>query len=345
VGGYAAAGEAAPALDGLYASLAALLGVRPHEVAFVENATRAWDMAFYALPLAEGDRILTHASEYVSNFLAFLQFARRRGVAIDLAPSDATGAVDPEGLARAIRPRTRLVALTHVPTQGGLVNPVAEVGRIARDHGLTYLLDVCQSAGQIDLDLPAIGAHLASGTGRKFLRGPRGTGFLYVSDEILETLDPPFIDLRSASWTAPDAYEFAPGARRFETFESNVAGRIGLAAAVDYARALGLPAIETRIAALAEGLRARLAALPGVSVHDLGVRRAGIVTFASASEPPAALAARLRAAGADISVTTPAFARIDLPARGLGDLARASVHAFNTEDELDRFAALVAASR
>jgi selenocysteine lyase/cysteine desulfurase len=342
VGGYEAEARARPALERMYTALAELLRVAPHEIAYVENATRAWDMAFYALPLREGDRIVTHASEYASNYLAFLQTAKRRGVEIDVVPSDASGQFDVDALPGVISPRTRLVAITHVPTQGGLVNPAAEVGRIAREHGLIYLLDACQSAGQIDLDVGAIGCHILSGTGRKFLRGPRGTGFLYVSDEIVERLEPPFVDLHAATWTGDDRYELAPGARRFENWESFVAGRVGLAAAVDYALNLGLPAIEARIAGLAQDLRDRLAAIAGVTVHDQGVRRCGIVTFDKADEPPERLARRLAGHDVSISVSSAPYARLDLGARGLPALARASLHCFNTGAEIERFCELVA---
>jgi cysteine desulfurase/selenocysteine lyase len=341
VGGYEAAERAAGALSRFYGAVAALLGSEPDEIAYVENATRAWDMAFYALPLKEGDRILTHVSEYASNYLAFLQLAKRLGVEIDLVPSDASGQIDVEAMASAIRSRTRLVAITHVPTQGGLVNPAEEVGRVVREHGLLYLLDACQSVGQLDVDVRRIGCHLLSGTGRKFLRGPRGTGFLYVSREIIDDLDPPFVDLHAASWTSDTEYVLANGARRFENWESNVAGRVGLAAAVDYALAIGLPVIEARVSTLAETLRARLADVPGVTIHDQGRRLSGIVTFVKAGEAAAELARRLAAGRVNISVSSEAYARLDLGRRKLPALARASVHYFNTEDEVVRFVDLV----
>lgn len=206
VGGYEAERLLGDELRVFYDEFAGLLNAEPEEIAFVENATRAWDMAFYGLPLKAGDRVVTHASEYASNYLALLQQAKRRGIVIDLVPSDAHGQIDLTALEAAIRPETKLIALTHVPTQGGLVNPAVEVGSIARRHDITYLLDACQSVGQIDVDVKAIGCDILSGTGRKFLRGPRGTGFLYVRKAIAETIEPPFIDLLSATWTQPQRY-------------------------------------------------------------------------------------------------------------------------------------------
>lgn len=337
IGGYEAAKQASGELEQFYTNFARLLGAQPDEIAYVENATRAWDMAFYSLPLGKGDRVLTHDSEYVSNYLALLQQAQRRGFEIDLVPSDAHGQVDVDAMADMIRPATKLIALTHVPTQGGLVNPAAAVGRLAREHGLFYLLDACQSVGQLPLDVKELGCHMLSGTGRKFLRGPRGTGFLYVSREVTEQLDPPFIDLHSALWTKEQSFEFLPGAKRFENWECYVAGRLGLARAVRYALDIGIEAIEQRVKALATRLRARLGELPDLTVHDLGEETCGIVTFRCASEPAGDVAARLHAAGINVSTTTRAAARLDFGRRDLDQLVRASVHYYNTENEIDRF--------
>lgn len=344
IGGYEAKAEAAPALGRFYTAFAELLNAEPAEMAFIENATRAWDMAFYALPLKPGDRILTHASEYASNYLAFLQQAKRRGLEIDLAPSDAHGQVDVDALPSAVKPDTKLIAITHAPTQGGLINPAVEIGRVARHFGLWYLLDACQSVGQIDVDVRRIGCHILSGTGRKFLRGPRGTGFLYVAAGIMESLDPPFVDLHAATWTEENGFELAADATRFENWECFFAGKIGLARAVDYALEIGMPAIEERVAMLAELLRAKLSAVPGVTVQDQGVRKSGIVTFSKEGEAAEAVHKRLSAQGVNCSVSPMTYARLDLGRRGFSSLVRASVHYFNTEEEIDSYASMVAAA-
>ena len=340
LGGYEAEEAQAEVLASYYTNFAALLRVDPSEIAYVENATRAWDMAVYGLKLTEGDEVILHASEYSSNYMAFLQIGARCGSKIVLAPSDATGQIDVAALEHLITARTRVIAITHVPTQGGLVNPAVEVGRIAQAHGLVYVLDACQSVGQIDLDVREIGCDILSGTGRKFLRGPRGTGFLYVSKRVMPLIEPPFVDMHSAVWTAPDAYEFLPDARRFENFESFLGGRAALATAVGYAMQIGLPVIEARVSALAAGLRSGLAGVKGVTVQDLGAQKCGIVTFTKDGLEAGAIKAALAVQGINVSVSS--IALLDFNARGLTALVRASVHYFNTEAEVEQVVRAVA---
>ncbi len=342
VGGYEAERRAQDDIQAFYSEFATLLNAEPDEIAFVENATRAWDMAFYGLNLKPGDRVITHGSEYASNYLALLQQSRRLGFDIDLVPSDETGQIDVAALDAMVGPRTKLIAITHIPTQGGLVNPAAEIGKIARQYGIFYLLDACQSVGQLDVNVVEIGCDVLSGTGRKFLRGPRGTGFLYVRQAIIDQLDPPFVDLLSAKWTEADRFEFAGGAKRFENWESFVAGRVGLMQAVRYARGIGLANIEARVTALGQDLRNALSDIPGVSVHDLGQKKCGIVTFTKEGSDPKEIAEILRTQKIYVSVSQMTSARLDLEPRNLNSLTRASVHYFNTNEEIARFVDAVA---
>jgi selenocysteine lyase/cysteine desulfurase len=336
IGGYAAHDRNEEAIERFYGAAAELLGSRPDEVAFCSSATRAWDMAFYAFPLAAGDRILTAVAEYVSNFIAYLQVARRTGVEVVPVPNDEHGQISVDALRELVDERVKLIAITHVPTNGGLVNPATEVGRVAREAGIPYLLDACQSVGQLPVDVEEIGCDMLSATGRKFVRGPRGTGLLYVRSALLDRLEPPFLDMRAADWVEPDRYRLRPNAKRFEEWEQNYASKIGLAVAIDYAREWGIDAIWERVRTLADSLRDRLDELNGVTVRDVGRTRCGIVTFtvdgAGAEEVKGALA-RERI---NVTVSEPSSTLLDARERRLPDLVRASVHYFNTEGELDR---------
>ena len=345
IGGYEAHAEADAAIEATYAKAAGLIGARADETAFIENATRAWDMAFYGLAFAAGDRILTGAHEYVSNYLAYLQVARRTGAVIEVIPNDESGQVSVEALERMIDRRVKLIGLTHVPTNGGVVNPAAAVGRVARAAGIPYLLDACQSVGQMPIDVDVIGCDMLSTTGRKYLRGPRGTGFLFVRRDFLERIEPPMIDTHAAAWPARGTYELRPDTRRFENWETSYALRLGLSAAIDYATGFGLEAIYARVQALADGFRQQLAGIPGVTVRDLGRERCGIVTFTLDGNPAEDVKAALAAVGINVSTTTVNGTRVDMEQRGLTSMTRASVHYYNSEDEVTRAVAAVEALR
>lgn len=337
MGGYEAAEEAQDAIEHVYDAVAALIGCSRDEVAIIENATRAWDMAFYSIPFAPGERILTSVAEYASNYIAYLQVAQRTGVTIQVIPNDSHGQISIEALRNAIDERVKLISVTHVPTNGGLVNPVAEVGKIAREANILYLVDACQSVGQMPIDVEQISCDLLSATGRKYLRGPRGTGFLYVRKTILDKLQPPMLDLHAAEWTARDRYEMRPDARRFENWETNYAARIGLGVAIDYALQWDIPTTWRRIKNLAYTLRTRLSPLPGVIVRDRGITQCGIVTFSIEDRDPEAIRQALRQHNINVSVTTASSTLLDMQARGFTSLVRASVHYYNSEEELERF--------
>jgi len=334
VGGYEAA--ATDPVAAVHEEIAGLVGATPGEIALTDSATRAWNTALLAVPFEPGDRVLVSRLEYGSNFISLLKLREARGVRIEVVPSEASGAISVDALESMMDDDVRLISLTHVPTHGGLVNPAEAVGRVARRWRCLYLLDACQSMGQMSLDVDRVGCDMLTATGRKFLRGPRGTGFLYVRQKRIPELDPPMPDMRAATWVEADRYELAPDARRFESWEHSVALALGLGEAVRYARTIGIEAIGKRIRFLAEGLRDRLDALPGATVRDQGQQRCGIVTFTLEGSDPESLVFALRKQGINLSVSVPETSRMDLEARGLGRLFRASVHAYNTEAELDR---------
>ena len=342
IGGYEAQEEAQHRLDAVYAATARLVGGSgPDEVALFENATRAFDMALYAVPLAAGDVILTSTAEYHSMFVTYLHRART-GVRVEVVPPDATGQLDVGALRKRLDARVRLIAMTHMPTNGGLVQPAESVGEVAREAGIFFLLDATQTVGQIPIDVRRLGCHALAGTSRKYLRGPRGVGFLWVTRDWIERLEPPLMEGHAAEWVEPERYVIRPDAKRFEVWESNVAARLAFGAAIEYAQALGLERIWTRVQALAETLRTRLAAVPGVSVHDLGVVRGGIVSFTVRDVDAARVKAALRAASINVTVSPARGTLLDMRARGLSEVLRASVHYYNTDEEIDRLVAEVA---
>jgi len=233
--------------------------------------------------------------------------------------------------------RVKLISITHVPTSGGLVNPAAEIGKVAREHGILYLLDACQSVGQMPINVDTIGCDLLSTTGRKYLRGPRGTGFLYVRNAIADRLEPLTLSGFSAEWTSPTTYQINAGARRFENFESNKAAIVGLGVAIDYAMQWGLDAIWQRVHTLAHDLRSRLAMLPGVFIQDRGLIQCGIVTFTIEGCDPAAIQRALKEQHINVTESSRNNTLLDLSERGLQSVVRASVHYYNSEEEVERF--------
>lgn len=334
MGGYEAAAAALERCDSVYDSIGALIGARPHEIARMEHATAAWNAAFWSVPMAPGQHIVVHDHEYGANVVAFLVAAQRRGIVIDRVLNDSSGQVDVAAIAdRLDRLDVALVSLTHIPTNGGLVNPAAEVGALTRAAGVPFLLDACQSVGQRRIDVAEIGCDLLSATGRKYLRGPRGAGFLYVNDAIADRLEPTQPDHHGAVLVAADRFEWRGRARRFEQWEHSVAGWLGLGAAVDHALGWGIDRIETTVTERAEQLRALLTDV-GFTVYDEGEQRCGIVTCATDAVVSGELQRLLARSGINTTSTSEESSRWDVERRDLPTLLRLSVHYTTTVNEL-----------
>lgn len=333
-GAYETAEKFHSKIGAAYLNLAKYLNCLPSEIALTQNATAAWDQAFLSIPFKPGDRILCSISEYASNYIPMLQSVKRNEVQVERIPNDEYGQVDIKSLEQMIDDRVKLIAITHIPTNGGLVNPAEKIGQLAKQHNTWYLLDACQSVGQMPLNVKEIGCDFLSATGRKYLRGPRGVGFLYANQESTKLLEPIILDLHAATWKSHTTYDIRPDSRKYETWEANFAGVVGLGVAVDYMLSIGVDRIWERIQLMAGYLRDRLQTVPGVTVHDLGEIRCGIVSFSSHLDP-FELKTKLHQQRINVSVIHPSHTLIDMESRGLGHLIRASVHYYNTEEEVD----------
>jgi selenocysteine lyase/cysteine desulfurase len=333
IGGYEAHEAAETEIRGVYDDLARYVGASPGEIAVVENATVAFAQALSAFDLRSGDAIITSRADYPSNQLMYLSLARRLGVEIRRAADLPEGGVDPESVRALGRDgRCRVIAITWVPTNSGLVQNVEAIGTIAEELEIPYVIDACQSVGQIPIDVRRLKCDFLAGAARKFLRGPRGIGFLYVSDKIAgRGAYPLYVDMRGADWTSPNTYALASGGRRFENWEFAYALVLGMGAAVRYAQTVG-DAQYQRPPELAERLRTLLSQVPGVRVTDLGRHRAAIVTAAVSGHDPEQVKLAMRARRVNIWTSEPQEGAND--ARG-ETLLRLSPHYYNTEDELE----------
>lgn len=345
IGGYEASAARATQVGDFYAALADLIGCGPQNIAFAGSATDAYTKALSAIPFERGDIILTTRNDFISNQIAFLALRKRFGVEIVHAPDlpDGNG-VDVEAMAALMRSRRpRLVAATHIPTNSGLVQPVAEIGRHCRELDLLYLVDACQSVGQYEVDVNEIGCDFLTATCRKFLRGPRGSGFLYVSDRVLAAgYEPLFIDMYGARWTEPGVYQPVATAVRFEDWEFPYATLLGCAAATRYALNVGLKAISQRTPMLGARLRDRLAQVPGIQLLDRGPSPAALVTFDVAGWQPQPLKQAMDLRGINSALSFREFAQFDFADKEVEWALRLSPHYYNTEDEIDAVADVVA---
>jgi selenocysteine lyase/cysteine desulfurase len=337
IGGYEAMAERKKEIADVYVSIAELIGANANEIAIVENATVGWAMAFYAIDFKPGDRILTVEAEYISNYMAYLHMARDKGVSIEVIPSGRDGNLCIDTLENMIDENVKLISATHIPTNSGLINAVSDIGKVAKKYNIYFLVDACQSVGQMPIDVDEIGCDMLSATGRKYLRGPRGVGFLYVRKSIIRKLHPPIIDLRSADWLNSNEYKLKEDAQRFESWESNYAAVLGLGSAVDYALNLGLNNIQLRNTELASYLRTCMKKIDTVHIHAISDRQCAITSFYVQDQTASNIVNELRKNNINTSVSDPSSTLLDANKNKLPSLIRASVHYYNDKDEIDNF--------
>ncbi|HBW83429.1 MAG: aminotransferase [Gammaproteobacteria bacterium] len=341
IGGYEAETQAKEEVGNFYAQLAQLLNCKSSEIAFMESATRAWQSALLSLGLKKGDEIITAGNEYAGNYLSLLSIARQIGIEIRTIALEADGLIKAENMERYLGAKTRAILITHIASQRGDIQDIKAIGEIAQTKGVCFLVDACQSVGHVPLDLQEIKCDFLFGTGRKYLRGPRGTGFLFARSESTAKYMPPVIDLQSAHWDAAERFTIKEGAARFESFERNLAGQIGLARAVEYANSLGITNIAARIQSLARTMVTRLEAIQGVRVHELSETRSGIVTFSKVGIEAEKLQNQLHQQDVNTSISKRSNARLDLDRDIQCDVVRVSLHYYNSDSEIERVVQLI----
>ena len=335
LGGYETEDKYEAQLADTYALVGRLINADPQEIALVENASTGWCIAFYGVDFREGDEVIVSELEYVTNLIGLLNAQKLYGIHVKVVYNDEDGKFLLEKLEEEITDRTVLIAVTHIASTTGVVLPVAEIGKIAARHKLLYLVDACQSVGQIPLDVKEIGCDILSATGRKYLRAPRGTGFVYIKKEVQDKLRALFIDGHSIQWINETDYQLRDDARRFEFYEKNRALTLGLGKAVEYALGIGVDRIWRRVRLLAGLLREKLLNIEGVTVHDAGPQLCGIVTFSISGIKTDLIRQKLAEHNINVLVGHAESTLLFMNKNHLQSVVRASVHYFNTEEEID----------
>ncbi|WP_255366882.1 aminotransferase class V-fold PLP-dependent enzyme [Mucilaginibacter sp. OK268] len=334
-GGYETEDKYAKEMEHTYDLIAKLINANRDEVAVMENASMAWGLAFNGIVFNAGDEIITSEMEYLSNLMGFINVQKTRGVKLMVIPTDEQGNFSMQALENAISPRTKLIAITHIASTAGTIIPVVEIGKIARKHQILYLVDACQSVGQLPVDVKEIGCDMLAVTGRKYLRAPRGTGFLYVRKEVQDKLKLILMDGFTAEWVTEDDYEIRNDCRRFELTEKNRAVFLGLSKAVEYILNIGVQRTWPRIQQLATSMRGQLEGIEGVTVHDKGDQQCGIITFSVRGMDSATVKSKMAENRINVSIGKAKSTLIYMNRYQLSSVVRASVHYYNTEEEID----------
>ncbi len=337
MGGYETAHVMTDDIEKFYLETARLINCKPNNIAFTYNATDSFSRALSSIHFSDKDFILTTNDDYISNHIAFISLHRRFGVNLIKATNLPNGDLDMDDFEMLLKKyHPKLVAITHIPTNSGLVQKAKEVGRLCRKYDILFLLDACQSVGQIKVDVEELHCDFLSATGRKFLRGPRGTGFLYVSEKVIEKrLELLSIDMRGAHWTKFEGYEIEMNARRFETWEFSYVSLAGLKEAVKYANNIGIEHVQNYNLTLAQSLREGLTQIPNVEVLDRGSELSSIITFFLKGCELSEVEKELKNNKVYYSISSKSAALIDFTKKGVDWAVRFSPHYFNTPQEIN----------
>lgn len=335
VGGYVAQERVGEELEAIYPLLADCFGGQASDYAITGSAVDSWTKLFYSLPIKAGQNIVTAHTEYCANFVAMLHDKAKRGYDIRVANRNVDQTLDLDHLESLIDENTALVCITWVGSSSGEIVPAAKVGEITARNGVPYLLDACQAAGHIPVDFAAVGCDMASGTARKFLRGPRGVGFLYASEKIRKILNPVVMTNQSASWDSTDSITCRTDARLYEAWERSVLSVLGFGVALRQFRDGGIKDLTDQTRGVSDYLRARLAALNSITAGCPEGSRGAIITFNKQGISPAEVKSRLEQQGIAVNVATVFHTRLDLESRNIDSLVRISPNYFTSKEDCD----------
>lgn len=336
-GGYEMEARHAESIDQIYKEIAKLIRCQSDEIAITDNASTAFSKALYSIPFQEGDEIITSEIEYSSNFLNYLKLKRDKGINIITIPVGENGPIDIQKLEDSISKKTKLVAVTHMPTSSGAIAPVGAIGEITKQHDILYMVDTCQSIGHYPTFVDELHCDFLTGTSRKYIRGPRGLGFLYARKSIYKDLDPFMLEAMGAEWQSTDSYELNYTSKMFEAFEKPYAFMMGLQEAVKYANNLGIENIWSRITDLSTYARSLFAQHKELSLQDgKGKELSGIITLTIKNKSSLEIQEELKRNKINISICKPFTSLTDMQNKGLDSSCRLSLHYYNTKEEVER---------
>lgn len=342
-GAYGAADMNMEQISKFYEEVAQLINTQLENIAFTVGSTDGYAKALSSIGFKHGDVIITTNDDYISNQIAFISLQKKLEIKVLRVKNLPDHELDLEDLEILINKyNPKLVAVTHIPTNSGLIQNVEGAGEICRKYDVLYLVDACQSVGQMSVDVEKIKCDFLTATGRKFMRGPRGTGFLYVSDKVLEkNMAPLFLDMSGAEWTAFNDYQLLKTAKRFEHWERSISSMLGFTEAVKYANRIGLQNIENYNKKLAASLRTGLQN-NGLRILDQGKHLGSIVTFCAQDGNIENIHKILKENNIYFSVSNKSNALIDFTLKSLDRAIRLSPHYFNTSEEIDQVVKILA---